>query len=155
LRAGIGDEPEMRVSIKGVVIGGIVDVVTSGLLGVPMVIYAMSRIDLSHTPSSQVSMAVTKLIQASPALRSVELLLGLICSVLGGYVAAWLAKRDELLNGGLSSFLCVTLGIYAVTTGRDSNPHWLQLFLLAAGPLAAVLGGALMRSVRRNQLESV
>ncbi len=145
----------MRVSIKGVLIGGIVDVVTSGVLGLPLVIYAMSRIDMSHTPSSQVSMAVTKLIHASPALHSVELLVGLMCSVLGGYVAAWLAKRDELLNGGLSSFLCIILGIYAVTTGRDSNPHWLQFLLLAASPLAAVLGGDLMRRVRRGQLQSV
>lgn len=140
----------MRVSIKGVLIGGVVDVVTSGMLGVPFVIYAMSRIDLSHTPSSQVSKAVTNFIHASPALHSGELLVGLICSVLGGYVAAWLAKRDELLNGGLSSFLCVALGIYAITTGKDSNPHWLQFCLLAASPLAAALGGELMRRVRRG-----
>ncbi|MGP0018905.1 MAG: hypothetical protein ACLPHP_10085 [Candidatus Sulfotelmatobacter sp.] len=145
----------MRVSIKGVLIGGIVDVVTSVVLGMPFAIYAMSRIDVSHTPSSQVSTAVTKFVHASPALYAGELFVGLICSVLGGYVAAWLAKRDELLNGGLSSFLCVILGIYAVTTGRDSNPHWLQFLLLSASPLAAVLGGDLMRRVRKGQLQSV
>ncbi len=58
----------MRVSIKGVLIGGIVDVVTSVVLGMPFAIYAMSRIDVSHTPSSQVSTAVTKFVHASPAL---------------------------------------------------------------------------------------
>jgi cell shape-determining protein MreD len=145
----------MRVSIKGVVIGGIVDVVTSSLLGIPFVIYAMLRIDVSHTPSSQVSTAVIKFIHASPALFAGELFVGLMCSVLGGYVAAWLAKRDELLNGVLSSFLCETMGVYAVMTGRDSNPHWLQFLLFVASPLAAALGGDLMRRVRRGKLQPV
>ena len=145
----------MRISIKGVLIGGIVDVVTSGVLGLPFAIYAMSRVDVSNTPSSQVSKAVTTFVYAHPALHAGELLVGLICSVLGGLVAAWLAKRDEVLNGGLSSFLCVTLGIYAVTTGRDSNPHWLQLLLFCASPLAGALGGDLMRRLRKGHLQPV
>ena len=58
----------MRVSIKGVLIGGIVDVVTSGVLGLPLAIYAMARIDVSHTPSSQVSTAVTKLIHGEQSM---------------------------------------------------------------------------------------
>jgi hypothetical protein len=40
-----------KVSIKGVLVGGIVDVVTSVVLGLPFAIYAMSKVDLSHTPN--------------------------------------------------------------------------------------------------------
>jgi hypothetical protein len=42
---------------------------------------------------------------ATPWLYGAQLLVGLACSVLGGYVAAWLAKHDELLNRTLSAFL--------------------------------------------------
>lgn len=140
----------MKVSIKGVLIGGIVDVVTSGLLGIPFVIYAMSKINISHVPHSQVSQEVTNVIHGSRALHFGELFVGLACSVLGGYVAAWLAKRDELINRGLSSFLCLILGVYAIATGKDSNPHWVQVLLFVASPLAALAGGDLMRRMRRR-----
>ncbi len=37
-----------KVSVKGVVIGGVVDVVTSVVLGLPFAIYAISKVDLSR-----------------------------------------------------------------------------------------------------------
>ena len=78
------------------------------------------------------------------------LLVGLACSVLGGYVAAWLAKHDELLNGGLSSFLCVGLGIYTMASGKDSDAMWVQILMLIASPILALIGGILMRLQRRK-----
>ena len=137
-----------KVSVKGVLIGGIVDIVTSVVLGLPFALYAMLKVDLSHTPNAQASAAVTAAIHANVPLYVAQLLVGLVCSVLGGYVAAWLAKHDELLNGGLSSVLCVAGGIYVLATGKDSNPHWLQALLLVASPLLAILGGDLMRRLR-------
>lgn len=137
-----------KVSVKGVLIGGIVDIVTSVVLGLPFALYAMLKVDLSHTPNAQASAAVTAAIHGNMPLYVAQLLVGLACSVLGGYVAAWLAKHDELLNGGLSSVLCVAGGIYVLATGKDSNPHWLQALLLVASPLLAILGGDLMRRLR-------
>ena len=137
-----------KVSVKGVLIGGIVDIVTSVVLGLPFALYAMLKVDLSHTPNAQASAAVTAAIHGNVPLYVAQLLVGLACSVLGGYVAAWLAKHDELLNGGLSSVLCVVGGIYVLATGKDSNPHWLQALLLVASPLLAILGGDLMRRLR-------
>lgn len=48
-----------------------------------------------------------------------QLLLGALCSVLGGYVAARLAARSELVNGALSAFLCIAFGLYALATRPD------------------------------------
>jgi hypothetical protein len=39
-----------RVSIAGVVIGGMTDVVSSSILGIPLVIYVMVKFDLLHAP---------------------------------------------------------------------------------------------------------
>ena len=141
-----------KVSVKAVLIGGIMDVVTSVVLGLPFAIYAMSQVDLSSTPTAQVSTAIAAAVHRNTPLYVGQLLVGLACSVLGGYVAAWLAKHDELLNGGLSSLLCVALGIYTVATGKDANPHWLQILLFVASPLMALLGGDLMRRLRRSRL---
>jgi len=145
----------MKVSIKGVVIGGIVDILTSVILGLPFAIYAMSKVDLSRIPSDQASGAVTAVVRGNAALYLGQLLVGLACSALGGYVAAWLAKRDEVLNSGLSSVFCVALGIYAMSSGKDTNALWVQLLLLPAGPVLALCGGDLMRRQRQRHVQTV
>src|SRR5882724_12777417 len=113
-----------KISLKGVLIGGVVDVTSSSLLGIPFAIYALSKIDLAHTPKDQLGSAIAAVSHATPWLYGMELLVGLACSVLGGYVAAWLAKHGEMLNGTLSSFLCVAIGIYSITSGKNSHAHW-------------------------------
>jgi hypothetical protein len=93
-----------------VLIRGIVDVVTSVVVGIPFAFFAMSRLDLAHTPKDQIGSTITAAIHGNTFLYVAQVLVGLCCSLLGGYVAAWLAKHDESLNGTLSSFLCVSLG---------------------------------------------
>lgn len=139
-----------RISIKGVLVGGIADIAVSVVLGLPFAFYAMSKVNLSGMPNAQTSTAVTAAIHGNLPLYVGQLLVGLACSVMGGYVAAWLAKHDELLNGGLSSVLCVALGIYTVASGKDPNPHWLQALMLVASPLLALVGGDLMRRQRQG-----
>jgi hypothetical protein len=144
-----------RLSVKGVLIGSIVDVVASVVLGLPFAIYAMSKVDLSHMPRAQTSAAVTAVVHGNVPLYLGQLLTGLACSVLGGYVAAWLAKHDELLNGGLSSFLCVALGIYTMASGKDSNALWVQILMLLASPVLALIGGDLMLRKRQRRALTV
>ena len=143
-------EAMSKISMKGVLIGAVVDVITSVLLGVPLAIYAMSKLDLTHTPKEQIGSALTAAIHGSIPLHLAELLVGLCCSVLGGYVAAWLAKRGEVLNGALSSFLCLALGVYAVASGKDSNAHWVQVLLFVGSFACASLGGYLR--LRQNRI---
>ena len=64
--------------------GGIVDVVSSSLLSIPFAIYALSKIDLTHTPKDQLSSALAAVRHAIPWLYGAQLLVGLTCSVCGG-----------------------------------------------------------------------
>jgi hypothetical protein len=137
-----------RISIKGVLIGGVVDIVSSFVLGFPFAIYAIIKLHVSHMQSDRAATSVTAAIHGNLPLYIGQLLVGLACSVLGGYVAAWLAKHDELLNGALSSFLCVALGIYTMVSGKDSNALWVQVLLLVASPTFALVGGEMMRRQR-------
>jgi hypothetical protein len=103
----------------------------------------MSKVDLAHTPKDQLGPAMAAVSHAIPWLYGTQLLLGFACSVLGGYVAAWLAKHDELLNGALSSFLCVAIGIYSIASGKDYHGHWVQILFLIIAPVCGFFGGYL------------
>jgi hypothetical protein len=63
------------ISIKGVVIGGIVDVVTSVVLGVPFALYAVSKLDLSNIPKDRVESAISAAIHAKPAQQNPNLVI--------------------------------------------------------------------------------
>jgi hypothetical protein len=139
--------PGVRVSIVGVAIGGITDVVASSVLALPVVAYVMAKYDLFHLATGPT--AIPSLIHSSPWLYGLQLGIGLGCSVLGGYVAARIAKHDELLNGVLSSFLCTAIGVYSVMSGKDSQSVVVQIFLLAAAPAFALLGGYLRQTQKR------
>lgn len=139
----------MKVSLKGVMIGGIVDILSSSLLGMPFTAYALSKVDLAHTPKDQLGHAIAAVSHSTPWLYGTQLLIGVAGSVLAGYVAAWLAKHDELLNGTLSSFLCVAIGIYSIASGKDSHAHWVQLLMLIGAPVCGFLGGYLRFRQRR------
>ena len=140
----------MKLSLKGVLIGGVVDIAASVLLGLPFAIYAMAKVDFSHLPDAEAPVALTAAIHKILPLYIGQLLVGMASSVLGGYVAAWLAKHDELLNGGLSSFLGIALGIYAMASGKDSSALWAQILLLLACPVFAIFGGDLKRRQRQH-----
>jgi len=139
--------PGLRVSILGIASGGIADVVLSNLLAIPVVIYVIVKYDPLHSPNG--AAAIASSIHSSPWLYGLQLTIGLGCSVLGGYFAAWIAKHDEPLNGLLSSFLCVAIGVYSVFSGKDSQPLLIQIILLAAAPAFAFLGGYFRQSQRR------
>ena len=49
-------------------------------------------------------------------------------------ITAWIAKKSELLNGGLSAFLCVSFALYAIATGKQNEPLWLAIVLLPLSP---------------------
>src|SRR4051812_46426132 len=102
------------VSWKAVAIGGLVDVASSIALGIPLAIYVASRLDLAHMAKEQVGPALRAALQGNIGFQLEELSVGLFCSVLGGYVAGRMANHDQPLHGALSSYLCVTMGIYAI-----------------------------------------
>jgi hypothetical protein len=129
-----------KISIRGVVVGGAVDIVTTVILTLPLVVYVIAT-ELPGAFKDPLPAAVMATIQASPLLCGLQSVIGLACSVLGGYVAARVARHDELLNGLLASSLPVALGVYSLTSDKDSGPLLLPVLLLIASPLCSGLGG--------------
>ena len=142
-----------RISIKGVLVGGVTDVGLSTLLGIPFAVWAVLETGIARTPKDQIHSAVSAFMHR-PMIFASEMLIGFGCSILGGYVAARLAKHDELLNGCLSAILCIAGGIWLLATHQNSDPIWQQILELIASPLLGLLGGYLRLKQRRPTMLS-
>jgi len=128
-----------RVSLLGVVVGNITDILATNAVLLPLmfyVVYAASTGSLSEDVLSQI-LANSRLVFLASGV------LGGLCSVLGGYVSARVAKHDHVLNGALSSILCVAGGVYSLIHGSVLGQAWLHLVLIVLSPVLAALGGYL------------
>jgi hypothetical protein len=141
-----------RISAPAVLVGGLADVVTTFILELPLAVYMVVRFDLAHAPKGSQQSSMAAVMHSHPFLYSVQLLIGIGCSVLGGYVAGWLAKHDERLNGLLSSYLCILMGIYSIAVGKSGLPLWAHAILLAVSPALGWYGGYLRELQRRPSL---
>jgi hypothetical protein len=89
-----------RLSVIAVLVGGIVDIVATNIAAIPIVIVAIAKVG-SNTPQEELPAALASL-RSDPLLFIAAFIVGSACSALGGYVAARIAKRAEVLNGALS-----------------------------------------------------
>ena len=141
-----------RFSPIGVIVGGITDIVATNVAAFPMVVVAMLRSNAMSLPKAEQTKAIFDVMQHSPGLQMTGWVLGGGCSVLGGYVAARLAKRGELLNGAFSSWLCVGAGIYSMIAPTMPVPLWQHLAAFVISPGLGVFGGILrLRQINRQQ----
>jgi hypothetical protein len=133
-----------KVSLIGVIVGGIVDIVATNILALPLVIPLLPKLRAQGTAPDQMSAALVATIHSNFSLLCLQLLIGLAGSAIGGYVAAWIAKRGHLLNGALSAWLCLLTGIYGLFTIKaEGSMQMLQIVDFIIAPLAGMLGGYL------------
>ena len=133
-----------RVSLVGVAVGGITDILTTNALLLPLMYFV-----LAAAATGSLSENALKQILAHRQLVTIASgVLGGLGSVLGGYVSARIAKHDQALNGALSSILSVAAGLYSLS---HSGAHsWLPFVLVPLSPALGALGGYLCS--RRNTL---
>jgi hypothetical protein len=132
------------ISALAIVVGGVCDVVLSSILGVPLVIYTVSSRSLGHLPREQLQAAVVAAIHGAPALHAAQLAIGVGCSMLGGFIAASIAKQQRLLNGVLAAWLCMAVGVYSLLTGHVGESVPTHVMLFAVTPVW-YLAGAWLR----------
>jgi len=140
-----------KISILGILVGGITDIVLTNVVALPIIIYVVATSNLRGIPREQLSAAIIQAIHARPAIYATQLILGFFCTVFGGYVAAWIAKRSEVLNGFLASLACALFGVYGMVSGKDMSTPATRatLFLLT---FAAGLCGGYLRKIRVRRI---
>ena len=122
-----------RISIKGVVVGNLTNAASFYFNGIPI---AASMVMLGY-PLDQ------------PLASGTLFFLGGLSSMLGGYVAARIAGRDEALNGALSAIFWVGIRLYPILSGSAAGHYFIQgLIELPLGPVLAAIGGCLCLRTR-------
>ena len=139
-----------KVSLLGFIIGAVVDIGGTNIWAIVMAVYVVFSFRLSGLPPTEIGSRIMQIFQTDPMIFTVNLLVGSFFSILGGYLAALIAKHDEILNGGLSCFLCVLSGIYAIVSGSASASILLVLVSLVMDILLGLLGGYL-RLLQRSR----
>jgi hypothetical protein len=137
------------ISLKAVFIGGIVDVGASTIAGIIAAILATGILAASHQGGSAADAA--RALAASSNYRLAMYVLGGSFSILAGYIAARIARHDQVLNGALSSWLCVLLSIGELTW-QGSLPSLGMLSGLVLSPLLGAAGGYLGTRGRGGEL---
>jgi hypothetical protein len=122
--------------------GGLVDVFTSGILAVFLFVVFMIWHDAAHPVGSPNRLPLIQAMRESMTVSAAGLI-GLAASVLGGYVAAGQACHDELLNGTVSSALCLIMGVLNFGRGPNGGSWLAEVFLMLASPALGLLGGDL------------
>lgn len=129
-----------KLSYKGIVIGSISDIVLTNLFTIPLLVYIVYHMGSSEMPSGKMLMQE---LNENSYYSTIAFSIGSICSVIGGYIAAKIAKVNELLHGALASFLCVSTGIYSIFTGTSKYTLTMHLLIILFTIALSTLGGYL------------
>jgi len=132
-----------RFAIRSIIAGGLISVFVSSFLGAVSVVFVLLLLRIAHTPDERVSSVTTAIVHGSPAYIGAQLFIGAGCALLGGYIAARLARHDERLNGALSSVFGVASLVASIALGHDPEQLILQLLMMPVTVLAALSGGYL------------
>jgi hypothetical protein len=140
-----------RISFKAVWIGAVTDMVSSTVSGALIAIAFVVILHITRTPNDPLDWVLLKPENQNSLLYGIQVIVGAVCSILAGFVAAWVAQHDELLNGALSSFASVLLGLFATAADKDPHLRLTHILLLIASPLLGLLGGYLRHRLKTPQ----
>jgi hypothetical protein len=128
-----------RVSLAGVATGNITDILATNAVLLPVMFYILAAASTGSLSEN----ALRQILANSQLIIIASGVVGGLCSVLGGYVAARIAKHDHVLNGSLSSILCTAGGLYSLIHGSALGHSWVHLAFLPLSPALGALGGFL------------
>lgn len=142
------------ISIKGVLIGSIIDYVLGRAFFALPVLYVMLDIRRHNDTLTGMAEAAFAAVENSLALHYTQILGGLAGTVIAGYAAARIAKRGELLNGLLAAVPCSVLAGYRLLGVNGAPISAIDVVVIAAALACGGFGGALRSLQRRASMKS-
>lgn len=136
-----------EISIKAILLGVITDIAGSTVAGIIMMPIFGSNLFTEEMTGQELEEALLAMTQGNEFLLT-SLIVGIIFTVIGGYVAARVAKKGIYLNSGMVGVIGVFLGILLA---RDAAP-WFDVAGYISVIPAALLGGYLFKS--RQKIEN-
>ncbi len=146
------DQDRPRFRILAVIVGWLVDVISSNVAGLALgIVLGVVLIAQGVGPER-----LQQVLSDSAGLQVAGLVIGFCGTILGGYVAAWMAKhwemRHALAMGLLSLATAVaTVSLLSFSPIPMSQPTWSNAIVFTGTVPAACLGGWLRRTVARRK----
>jgi hypothetical protein len=141
-----------KISFIGIIVAGIIDIFGSSVFGAILIVIGIVLSGPNQITSMDSYMKITQLVQTNPLIQIVSFLGGGFFSILAGYIAATIAKHDELLNGALSSLFCEISGICSLLSGIASLSLLTAILGIIIDPCLGLFGGylRLLQVKRKN-----
>lgn len=136
------------IDLKAVLLGIATDLGVTFVAIMVLIAFLGLNAEMETVPEEEAVQLMESTLQ-EPTYLLVGGLLGLIATVLGGYVAAKFARAAPLLNAACVGVFGVIFGIFFI----GGSPLWFDLIGIILTLPAAIVGGFLWR--RRNSVRAV
>ena len=134
------------VKIRPIVVGAVVDYVTTYIAVTVYVIlyYVKESFQDGGIPQEAIEKAFGEAMSSQEGLLAF-LIIGALCTVLGGYVAARIAKVEQIKHGALVGAVSLLIGVLQTTMAGAASPvpHDFELLGYILAIPAGALGGHL------------
>lgn len=135
------------VSILGVIVGGLFDIVVTTVLAT-LAVGVMAGFGFSDQNATNDTELLISALDSLPVQITTQAI-GAMSSIIAGYIAAWIARRHQLLNGALSASLSVILSIGSLALEFSHGAAAWYVVGIVLSPCFGLLGGYLrLRRVR-------
>ena len=130
------------VKIRPIIIGAVVDyVATYALITLYLIlVYMKEPLEKGGVPAEALQEALKEMLSSQEGLLDL-LIIGALCTILGGYIAGWIAGTEEIKHGALVGAVSLIIGILQTGMAGEVSavPYWHELL----GYLLAIPAGAL------------
>lgn len=136
-----------RLSFLSIIIGIIVDMVGTMIASsIFAVIYVMANhIDISNI----------KVLYTSNLFVSLNMIIGAIFSIFGGFVAARIAKQSKLIHSVIIGTTCELTGLFSILSGNSVLPSWYHVLAFIITIPLTLCGGLLAIKFKKNQEDEI
>ncbi len=133
------------VQIRPIIIGAVVDyVATHVLIMLYLVVYYMKdTLEKGGLHEEAIEKALKEMLSSQEGLLAL-IVVGALCTALGGYVAGRLAKAEEVKHGALVGAVSLILGVLQTGMAGEGSlvPYWYELLGYVLAIPAGALGGS-------------
>jgi hypothetical protein len=135
-----------NISLKGVIIGSVVDIVGTNIWLFVVSMYLAIERQLYTLPPDE-RLRELRVLHDEPVVQAFDVVAGAGFSIVGGYLAARIAAHHERLNGTLTSFLPVSFSLLSI---GSVSIGWLIYGVLGT-PMLGLLGSYLWLWQKRSR----
>jgi hypothetical protein len=133
-----------RISLTAFFLGNLCDMLLTVAGSAAIVLYTQAHVRHPGMSPHDVHAAALAL-RAHGTLRILSYAVGVVASLIAGFIGGRLGRPHSLLNGVLSDTIFFCLGLMILATHSSRDPIPLQFGLIALSVAAAALGGGLVR----------